>query len=131
MNRADYAKSLRENTTVHYNCCQSVLLTFADEMGLSFEQAYALGNHFGSGMRHGATCGVLTGGLMVLGALGYDQKAALHLLEQFRQAHGATDCAQLLQSAQARGEGKKPHCDALVCQLVELLEREIATQPST
>ena len=43
MEHMELARTLRANTEVHYNCCQSVLVTFAQEMGLTQEQAYALG----------------------------------------------------------------------------------------
>ena len=48
------------------NCCQAVLIPFAAECGLTEEQAFRLGSHFGAGMRCGSTCGALTGALMAL-----------------------------------------------------------------
>lgn len=123
MNHMEKVRELRENTPARPNCCQSVLVPFAREMGLTEEQAYALGAHFGAGMRHGSTCGALSGGLMVLGALGYDEKQAVALLRQFRENHGATDCAALLKASHERGEERKIHCDGLVYEVVEALER--------
>ena len=105
------------------NCAQSVVIPFAHEMGLTEEQAFALGAHFGSGMRHGSACGALSGALMVLGGLGYGDKEALALLRQVREAHGATDCATLLRTSRERGEDKKTHCDGLVFEMVEALDR--------
>ena len=70
MDHMELVRSLRADTEVHYNCCQSVLVTFAREMGLSREQAYALGAYFNSGMRHGSVCGALSGAMMVLGMTG-------------------------------------------------------------
>ena len=67
MDHMERARVLRASVEVHYNCCQSVLLPFAQELGISEEQAMAIGAHFGSGMRHGGTCGALSGGMMVLG----------------------------------------------------------------
>jgi len=121
MNKMDHAKQLRAITDKHYNCAQSVLVPFAREMGVSEEQAYALGAHFGSGMRHGSTCGALTGALMVLGALGYGEEEARTILQSFREKNGCTDCAHLLAAAKERGEEKKPHCDRLVCECVQAL----------
>ena len=43
MTHLEKARELRARTDVHFNCCQSVLVTFAREMGLTEEQAYALG----------------------------------------------------------------------------------------
>lgn len=122
MTRLEHVRALRGNTDVHYNCCQSVLVPFAKEMGLSEEQAYALGAIFGSGMRHGAVCGVISGAMMVLGAAGYDDKTATAFLRQFKEAHGATDCASLLKSSHDRGEEKKVHCDGLVYEAVTALD---------
>ena len=121
MNKMEHAKQLRAITEKHYNCAQSVLVPFAKEMGLEEVQAYALGAHFGSGMRHGSTCGALSGALMVLGAMGYGEQEAQTLLRSFREKNGCTDCAHLLASAKERGEEKKPHCDRLVCECVQAL----------
>ena len=53
----------------HFHCSQAVLAAYADECGLTEEQALKLGGCFGSGMRKGEVCGACTGALMVLGAL--------------------------------------------------------------
>jgi len=91
-------------------------------MGITREQAYAMGMHFGSGMRHGSACGAFTGAMMVLGGLGYDEKAAIGLIRDFREKHGAIDCATLLKASHDRGEVKKDHCDGLVFEMVEFLD---------
>ena len=57
------------------HCSQSVLAAFADECGITEEEALKLGSCFGSGMRKGQVCGAVTGALMVLGLL-YGQKSA-------------------------------------------------------
>lgn len=57
------------------HCSQSVLVAFADECGVTEEEALRLGSCFGGGMRRGAVCDAVTGALMVLGLL-YGQKAA-------------------------------------------------------
>lgn len=121
MNHMEDVRALRADIQTHYNCCQSVLIPFAQELGISREQAYALGAHFGSGMRHGATCGALSGALMVLGGLGCGEKEALEFIRAFRQNHGATDCAALLKASHERGEVRKDHCDGLVYEMVEAL----------
>lgn len=121
MNKLEHAKRLRDITDKHYNCAQSVLVPFTEEIGMSEEQAYALGAHFGSGMRHGSTCGALTGALMVLGAMGYGEQEAQAMLRMFREKNGCTDCAHLLAAAKERGEEKKLHCDRLVCECVQAL----------
>lgn len=122
MNHMEKARELRASTDVHYNCAQSVLVTFAKEMGLTEQQAYDLGSHFGSGMRHGGTCGALTGSLMVLGMDGHDGKDAAALMAQMRQNHGALDCATLLKTSKEKGIPNKEHCDGLVYELVQAVE---------
>ena len=122
MTKQEHVSALRADTTVHYNCCQSVLIPFARECGLSPETANALGSNFGSGMRRGATCGAVTGALMVLGMTGKDAAAAKALTDAFKAKNGCLDCAQLLADAAKRGEARKPHCDRMVREAVELLE---------
>lgn len=51
------------------HCSQSVLASFADECGITEEQAIKLGSCFGTGMRKGEVCGAVTGSLMVLGLM--------------------------------------------------------------
>ena len=51
------------------HCSQSVLAVFAEECGITEEQAFRLGSCFGSGMRRGNVCGACSGALMVLGLL--------------------------------------------------------------
>lgn len=50
-----------------YNCCQSVLIPFSEEFGLSEKTALRLAAGFGGGMSRGETCGAVTGAYMVLG----------------------------------------------------------------
>lgn len=122
MSRMEKTKTLRADTVRHNNCCQSVVMTFAQEMGLTEEQAFALGSHFAAGLRQGSVCGAMSGALMVLGAMGYDETTANTLIRNFREKHGATDCATLLKTSKERGEAKKAHCDGLVFEMVEALE---------
>ena len=122
MQPMEVARTLRADTQTHYNCCQSVIIPFCERMGLTREQAFRLGANFGSGMRHGGTCGVLSGTLMVLGALGYGEEEVHAFLRRFRQEHGVTDCAHLLAAARERGVARKDHCDALVYESIAYLE---------
>ena len=39
MDYVEKARALRADPAVHYNCCQAVLVTFADRLGLTPEQA--------------------------------------------------------------------------------------------
>ena len=130
MTRMEETEALRARTDVHYNCCQSVLVPFADLCGLDKETAFRLGANFGSGMRHGSTCGAVSGALMVLGLLGCDEKQSTALLRDFRTRHGALDCADLLRASKERGELRKDHCDSLVLEMSRFLE-ELLREQST
>lgn len=126
MNRMEHTKALRARTDVHYNCCQSVLVPFCRECGLTEDEAYKLGAHFGAGMKHGSTCGAVTGALMVLGMASGGNEGALELLSRFRSKNQALDCAKLLTLAKERSEDRKPHCDRMVYDAVEILEDLLA-----
>lgn len=128
MDRMEETRALRNDPAVHYNCAQSVLMPFSDVCGLTKEQACALGANFGSGMRHGSTCGAVTGALMVLGMARKSPEAANALMRRFREKNQVLDCAGLLQRAKANGEEKKPHCDRMVYEAAALLEELLADQ---
>lgn len=123
MTHLEKARQLRARTDVHFNCCQSVLVTFAEEMGLTEEQAYDLGANFGSGMRCGAVCGALTGGLMVLGMTSCPPEQADAFRKKFLEGHGEINCAALLKKSHDAGIPRKEHCDGLVFEVVEALEQ--------
>lgn len=122
MTHLEKAEELRARTDVHFNCCQAVLVTFAQEMGLTEEQAYDLGANFGSGMRCGSVCGTLTAALMVLGMKGYDEEQSTAFLRKFREDHGEINCAALLKKSHEAGIPRKEHCDGLVFEVVQMLE---------
>lgn len=123
MTHLEHAAALRADQTTHYNCAQAVLIPFAKEAGLTEAQANALAENFGSGMRHGATCGAVTGALMALGALGYGEDKTRELLRAFREREGDLTCARLLAIGKEKGVDKKTHCDGMVFAAVELLEQ--------
>ena len=116
------AKEVRKLEDPHYNCCQGVLAAFAEECGISEEQAYALGAHFGAGMGRASACGAITGGLMVLGMLRHGDKKTLNEYYSILRANhqGCLDCADLLKINKEKGGNKKQHCDGMVFECVEL-----------
>ena len=122
MTRMEETRGLRARTDVHYNCCQAVLVPFSDVCGLDRETAFRLGGNFGSGMRHGSTCGAVTSALMVLGLAGKGADEAAQFMRRFRERNRALDCASLLRMARENGEERKPHCDRMVYDAVEILE---------
>lgn len=117
----DRAKELRNDTGTHYNCAQGVLIPFANELGLGEDMAFRIAANFGSGMKMGATCGAITGALMVLGLAGVTD--SLPLIRQARDNHGGlTNCRDLLRVNAEKGMPKKEHCDGMVYELVALTE---------
>ena len=120
----DRAVELRSRTDIHYNCAQTVLCAFADTLGMTEEEAFKLGSHFGGGMKMGATCGVITSGLMILGMAGKGETAvAKKYVDGFRERHnGVLNCAELLRINAEKGGTRKPHCDGMVFEAIEALE---------
>ena len=118
----EHARALRAIVTPHYNCGQSVVIPFAADAGLTEEQERAVCANFGGGLKRGAACGAVTGGLVVLGLFGLDDPAEYYAA--LRAGHeGLLDCEALLRRNQERGGERKPHCDALVFECVALVER--------
>ena len=77
MNKADKAESLFRTG---YNCSQSVYAAFAEELGITVEEAAKKASPFGAGfgkLREG--CGAVTGMVMVIGDLyGYELKVSFY-----------------------------------------------------
>lgn len=120
----DKARELRAITERHYNCAQSVIVPFADVIGMDEEMAYRMGANFGGGMKMGSVCGALTGALMVLGLAGLDDVSMLQeLYKKMKDNHeGCLNCADLLRINAQKGLPKKPHCDDMVYELVGYTE---------
>ncbi len=118
------AHEIRAIETPHHNCTQSVLMSFTQSLNLDDETAYKIAVAFGAGMKSGITCGVITGGLMVLGLFDVDdQPTTQKLVADFKAKHNQMlDCADLLKANSAAGGQRKPHCDALVYEMVEYVE---------
>ena len=121
----DRAKEIRAIVEPHHNCTQSVLMSFTQSLNLDDETAYKIAVAFGAGMKSGITCGVITGGLMVLGLFDVDDQATTQkLVADFKTKHNQMlDCADLLKANAAAGGTRKPHCDALVYEMVEYVEK--------
>ena len=61
MNRhIDKAMQLRNETPMVSNCAQTIMRSYADELGMTEQQAAAIGCNFGGGMKCGGTCGAIT-----------------------------------------------------------------------
>ena len=112
MNKADRAEELFR---MGYNCSQSVYAAFAEELGMSVEEAAKRASPFGAGFgKLREVCGAVSGMVLVLGDLcGYQDptdaagKQALYALVQqmcgsFEASEGSLICRDLL--GLARGE---------------------------
>ena len=97
MDRAEKAVEIKHSGS---NCCQAVLLAFADELGTDEDTLMKMGAAFGCGMgTFDATCGALCGAGMILGLKKYDGRPVLADAKQlhgsFRSMCGSTDCGEL------------------------------------
>ena len=94
--RMDYAARRKKEM----NCCQAVLVAFADQLGRSEEDLLRLGSGFGSGMgTMEGTCGALVGAIMVAGLRKNGEGAAAlsrKIMPRFKElCGGATICRDL------------------------------------
>ena len=131
-----------------YNCAQSVVLAFADEMGIPKDEAARIASSFGGGLgRLREVCGCVSGMAIVAGALlGYsgpetgkpkaDHYALIQeLAGEFRKENGSIICRELLSgitsdmapAPEARTDEyyKKRHCKELAVCAAEILERRL------
>lgn len=95
--RAEQAMERKQNG---FNCCQSVLLAYADKIGLPEETLSRLASGFagGGGTREGV-CGALNGAVMALDLLNdgtvKPMKAAKEAQLAFREKTGAILCKDI------------------------------------
>lgn len=126
-----------------FHCSQSVLAAYAEELGLTEEQALKIAYCLNSGMRKGEVCGACTGALLVLG-MKYGQckkedlesrtlanEKTVTFLEKFKEAHGTYICNDLMGCDISTAEGVKfamEHncfseiCPKMVASAVKILE---------
>ena len=126
-----------------FHCSQSVLAAYADELGLTEEQALRIAYCFNTGMRKGEVCGACSGALLVLG-MKYGQckkddvnsrekanKKTEEFLEKFKAENGTYICNDLLGCDISTSEGVKyamDHncftdiCPRMVASAVRILE---------
>ena len=101
------------------NCCQSVVLTFADKLPMDDAMAARIAQPFGrgiSGMRE--TCGCVTGMALVCGMCNQTVMTK-GLCEQFKAENGSLNCRELLQ------KGEQHSCNDLVACAARLLGEAI------
>ena len=106
INSVDIAKSTFDS---NFNCCQSVLSTYACRFNLDKDTSLRLSSGFASGLSYqGKTCGAVVGAYMVIGLLaGYKNpndelaKEITHgLIKEFNTSfvaiHKSIECSELL-----------------------------------
>lgn len=88
-----------------YNCSQTVLCYFSEELGLDEETALKISCPFEMGMYESGQCGAVTAGYMVLGlkcgSTDFDRrielaKKTLAFKNEFKEKMGSTNCKELL-----------------------------------
>ena len=93
--RKEYAAERKKEM----NCCQAVLVAFADKLGKNEDELLRLGSGFGSGMATmEGTCGALVGAIMVSSLLSPDGEVRSNsraIMSQFKELCGATICRDL------------------------------------
>ena len=94
--RMEYAAKRKKEM----NCCQAVLVAFADKLGKSEDDLLRLGSGFGSGMATmEGTCGALVGAIMVSSLLSPNGEARNNsraIMSRFKElCGGATICRDL------------------------------------
>ena len=94
--RIDYAAMRKKEM----NCCQAVLMAFADKLGKDEDELMRLGSGFGSGMgTMEGTCGALVGAIMVSSLLserGDAIKNSREIMPRFKElCGGATICRDI------------------------------------
>ena len=104
-----YSEKAANNFREGYNCAQSVLLAFANKVGLKENEALKLASSFGGGMgRLREVCGAVSAMFMIAGILkGYTEpnndivkanhyKLIQDLAAEFKLKHGTIICRELL-----------------------------------
>lgn len=104
-----YSEKAANNFRDGYNCAQSVLLAFANQVGLKEDEALKLASSFGGGMgRLREVCGAVSAMFMIAGILkGYTEpnndivkanhyKLIQDLAAEFKLKHGTIICRELL-----------------------------------
>lgn len=88
-----------------YNCSQTVLCYFSEELGLDEETALKISCPFEMGMYESGLCGAMTAGYMVLGlkygSTDFDKrielaKKTLAFKNEFQNTMGSVNCKELL-----------------------------------
>ena len=109
--RQDNARALHKQGC---NCCQAVVMAYADKLPIEAKDAMNVAAPFGRGIAGTReVCGCVSGMAMVCGLTGHTADVR-PLIEKFREEHGDIVCGHLL------AMGKKP-CPEMVAYAAGLL----------
>ena len=143
-----YSEKAANNFREGYNCAQSVLLAFANKVGLKEDEALKLASSFGGGMgRLREVCGAVSAMFMIAGILkGYTEpnndvvkadhyKLIQDLAAEFKLKHGTIICRELLgldgtefspiPSARTDEYYKERPCEEFIKCAAEIVEKEL------
>ena len=143
-----YSEKAANNFREGYNCAQSVLLAFANKVGLKEDEALKLASSFGGGMgRLREVCGAVSAMFMIAGILkGYTEpnndivkanhyKLIQDLAAEFKLKHGTIICRELLgldgtefspiPSARTDEYYKERPCEEFIKCAVEIVEEDL------
>jgi C_GCAxxG_C_C family probable redox protein len=102
-----------------FNCCQSALSVFAEELDLDMGTALKISSGFGGGMNKGEVCGVVSGVCMAIGlkygssdsenleAKKNSKESVIKFMEKFMEENGSFTCKGLLGYDKFTEEGAK------------------------
>ena len=126
-----YTEAARQRRTLftpdgrpQYNCCQSVVSVFAEDLGYDEAACMRAATYFRGGMQMGSVCGAVTGSLLALGLAGIDDpQASNELIRMVRENHnGLINCRDLLRVNAENGGEKTPHCNAMIRECIGYVE---------
>ena len=143
-----YSEKAANNFREGYNCAQSVLLAFANKVGLKEDEALKLASSFGGGMgRLREVCGAVSAMFMIAGILkGYTEpnndivkanhyKLIQDLAAEFKLKHNTIICRELLgldgtefspiPSARTDEYYKERPCEEFIKCAAEIVEEEL------
>ena len=96
------------------NCCQAVVMAYADKLPIDGQNAMNVAAPFGRGLAGTReVCGCVSGMALVCGLTGHTADTRT-LIERFRESNGDIVCGRLL------AQGKKP-CGEMVAEAAGLL----------
>ena len=114
MNKEERADNARRLHRSGCNCCQSVVMAYADCLPIDRDNAMKMAAPFGRGIAGcREVCGCVSGMAMVCGLTDHTADTKT-LIERFREQQGDIVCARLLAA------GKKP-CPEMVADAASLL----------